>query len=361
MAEGMVRFLTRQPLSRNAFLSMFSAILGATGCGDVPVVARGKFVEIATDREEPICAGTLTRIDAYLEAVATFLGEELPERRFLRIEWRDIGYGDAETTDHTLRDDLIVTGSPFDQHELVHAVHLQVWPRSHRLLEEGLATMIGTRGWLMADPWPEGKSIDSALGPWMEDYPAALFIVSQIIKDHGVDGLRALWHELSPDSDAATFRAAYQRQFGRSIDVLIEPLMLGPVPNQRFSCFYEICLEDAVQLETTGEWSAQGPSSCTEDGRAVGPLPRAGHLSVWTHQVVEIGTELPAITTSGGEGVVVRYCELGCNTVAHDASIGPDTTIDSELSQGRYLVEVGHELSALPTATPATVRFSPSD
>jgi hypothetical protein len=354
----MVRTLIRSSGADEAILLMLAMTLGVAGCGDVPVVARGKFVELATDREEPVCAGTIPRIDAYLEAVATLLGEELPNRRFLRIEWRDIGYGDSETMDHVLQDDVIVTGNPFDQHELVHAVHVQVWPRSHRLLEEGLATMIGTRGWLMADPWPEGRSIDSALGQWEGDYPAALFIVSQIIKDHGVEGLRTLWHELSPDSDAAAVRAAYQREFERSIDVLVEPVMVGPLPNRRFSCFYEICLEDAERLDAIGEWSAQGPGSCAEDGRAVGPLPREGRLSAWTHQVVEIGAEPPVIATSGGEGIIVRYCELGCNTVAHDAKVAPDTTVDFALTPGRYLVEIGHELSALPTSTPATVRFS---
>ncbi len=306
----------------------------------------------------PLCAGTVQKIDAYLDGVAALLGEELPNRRFLRIEWRDIGDGDGMTTDRVVRDDVLVTNDPFDPHELVHAAHLQVWPRSHRLLMEGLATMVGTRTLLRAGPWPDGKTIDSVLGDWNGDYAAALFIVSQIVKEHGVDGLRRLWHELSLDSEAAEFRAAYQSVFARSVDELLEPEMLGPVPNTRFACFSEICLEAAEQTRSDGTWSAEGPESCA-GARAVGPRSLGGGRSVWTHQVVTVNAESPVITATGGSGAVVRACGLGCNTVVHDAQIAPGVSVDLALPSQDYLVEIGHRLEDLPTDSPAHVDFEP--
>lgn len=237
-----------------------------TGCGEAPVIAKGRYFELASERDDPLCAGTADQIDAYLDSVADLLGERLPDRRFLRIEWSDVGDADGTTTDRLLQDDVIVTNDPIDPHELVHAAHLQVWPKSHRLLMEGLATMIGNRNWPQPEPWPADEPIDSVLGEWNEDYAAALFLVSQIIEAHGFDGLRQLWHAVPMGASAGEFRDAHRSLFGTSIDHLVEPKMVGPVPQTRFSCFYEICLEPVESPDEAGEWKGKAQQTA--------PMPR---------------------------------------------------------------------------------------
>jgi hypothetical protein len=38
-------------------------------CGEeLPVVARGRYVELATDRDDPVCAGTVAHLDRFIEA-----------------------------------------------------------------------------------------------------------------------------------------------------------------------------------------------------------------------------------------------------------------------------------------------------
>ena len=218
--------------------------------------------------------------------------------------------------------------------------------------------MLGTRvGSIGADPWPDGVSIDSVLGPWSgEHYREALFIVSQIVSDHGFEGLATLWHALSPESGAAELRAEYERHFGRPLDSLVEPVLVGSIPNARFSCFYEICLPDSRPIDEAAGWTARGPESCDDEG-TIGPRPWDGALAAWTHHTVEVGASTPSVVTSGGEGAVLRYCGLGCSAVPHEQTIPPGTSGPSMLPPGRYLVEVGHRASELPTSEAATLRF----
>jgi len=325
------------------------------GCSGAPVVAEGRYVEIATHRSEPICAGTVARIDDHLDAIADTLGEELPDRRFIRIEWRELEPAEKpHTRDYSRGDDVIITDDLFDEHELVHAVHPRVWPKTHVVLQEGLATMLGSSELLSLAPWPDGAPIDALFDDWTEDYVGAQFFVSQIVVDHGFDGLRRLWRGVLPEMDATEIRAVYEREFGRPLDVLFEPVQVGPVPERRFSCFYEVCSSEVVEPDGA-QWSASGPSSCGSDPNAVGPRPRGGRLSAWTFQTLEIEAESQQVETVGGEGAIFRWCGLGCTDVVHDAWLDPDETMSTSFVPGSYSVEIGHPLDGLPADPPARV------
>lgn len=330
------------------------------GCSESSVIATGRDFELASDRDEPLCAGTVDTIDAYLDAVADLLGETLPNTRFLRIEWRDVGDADGMTTDRLLRDDVIVTSDPIDPHELVHAAHLQVWPKSHRLLMEGLATMVGTRGWLQSESWPDGKPIDSVLGQWNGDYAAALYIVSQVVEEHDFEGLRSLWYAVPMGASASEFRDAYRSIFDQPIDHLVEPKMIGPVPATRLSCFYEIFLEPPQPLDASGQWQGRGPTEC-DDPATIGPRAAAGEVTAWTHQVVELPANAPFVTLVGGTGAVVRTCGFGCNAVVHDARIEPGAAVDLALPAGTYLVEIGESIDRLRHEDEAVLTLGSAD
>lgn len=333
------------------------AFVGVTACGGRSI-AEGRYVQICSERDEPLCAGTVQAIDAYFESVAGVIGEELPNERFVRIELSDdVGTGESTTVDRLVRRDRIVTNDPFHRHELVHAVLLNVWPRSHRALEEGLASMLGTRG-VELEPWPKNEPLDPLL-EWNEDYNAAAYIVSQIVDEEGFDGLRRLWHRLNEDSGAAEFRGAFAQEFGRPVDDLIAEVDVGGVPTRRFPLLYDVCPGEVDAL-LTGAWEATGPESCADDPRSIGARPRrfGGGFSVWTHHWVEVGAE-GTLTVEGDEGVVFRRCGLGNDWRLHDVELPPGTH-DFLLGAGKYLVEVEHRLEQLGDEPTARVAFLPA-
>jgi hypothetical protein len=59
--------------------------LGACAPADeLPVVATGRYIEIASGVDLPICGGTVEFMDGILEEAFAFLGEAPPDRVFIR-------------------------------------------------------------------------------------------------------------------------------------------------------------------------------------------------------------------------------------------------------------------------------------
>ncbi len=351
------------PVGPRARACAIALVLALSGCSDeeLPVVARGRYVELATDRDDPICGGTVAFMDQYVEGVAALLGETLPDRVFVRYEWLDIEHGvtSKEGDQYVVRDDLLLR-----EHALVHAVHRQVWPASRPFMHEGLAVLLDGAG-LLQTSWPEGVSLDPLLEADRAedlDYFQAWFFVSQVVRDHGFEGLRELWHAVAPDATASEVRDAYQRIFDRPITALFEPDIMFPgedfeVEIPRTTCYFTVCVGEQAVLQDD-RWSGKAPSDCEDEPLAVGPNPSNSFAPVWRPYVVELTDGDHRFTTSASVGAFIRPCELRCSADDDSAytGIGGSSSIDFGLV-GPSRIEVGRRLEDLPAEPPGELEI----
>ena len=339
-------------------MALLSSVAVPLACKP-PVVHEGRYVELATDRTEPICGGTVAYMDDYVSAVASLLGETLPERNFIRYEWSDEEWSDEYNglTTRRRNHSLIESHELVSEHELVHAVHFQVWPGTRRFLHEGLATLLGSAGYLRS-PWPEGKPLDPLLEAEEKedvDYHDALFVVSQIVRDHGFDGLRELWHRVPRDASARQIRDTYEAIFDRPIEALFEPV--DGVP--RHSCHFTVCVGEPADWNGD-EVALPGPSDCEDDPRAVGPMSSRYLGTVWRPHVVDLEDAPLHWESVGGVGAYLRWCRLRCDPGDPHAEggVAPDGSSTMNLGPGPMRVEVSQDLEELPLDEPGVVRIS---
>jgi hypothetical protein len=334
-------------------------------CGDeLPVVARGRYVELATDRDDPVCAGTVTHIDRFIEGVFEVLGETPPDRVIVRYEWLANPNSPASADD---RGDRVAVRSTLlvDEHELVHAGHLLAWPRSARFMEEGLAVLLHPQRRQQSLLNGLTRSgLDEILGDHVLDgsrYAAAWFIVSQIVRDHGMDGLRALWFRIPARASTQQVRAAYFELFDRPIDTLIEPWIDdgpgGPTPVDRVSCGYTLCTGESGAWAGP-RWTGAAPAGCEDDSHAVGPDDRAYDVAagaVWREYMVDLEYGIDPPRVSDGIVAMVVPCGLVCpQWYPVDYRPGSMSGVGGV---GPFRVEVRTELELLPTDTPGSVEF----
>lgn len=360
------RFVTSLAAARLAFVSVVtSGVIACAPGDDLPIVARGRYVEIATERDEPICGGTVDYLDRVVEAGFAVLGETPPDRVFIRYEWLAleaepvIGGGRAVIVDDgiLIRSDVYLV----EEHELVHAIHLQAWPTSNEFLQEGLAVLMDAkRNYGEKFPWPQTVDLDAVIGatelPY-DQYHLAWFIVSQVVLDHGFDGLRSFWHAVPSGASAAEVREAYSSLFGRPIDRLLEPYFVdygpaGLVETDRSPCNFALC-PAAETPWADGRWSAAGPADCAEDSRAIGPDMRSHlyeHGEVWRDYTIRVEPGDFDTVISASAGIVRISCSLDCTHVGLDVSVvGGTFTNDRWTPGGPWRVEVRDELADLPT------------
>jgi hypothetical protein len=357
----------RSTARRICSMSLVLGILGVASCQDLPVVARGRHVEIATERDDVICGGTVARMDDFLASAFAEIGEPVPSNVFVRYEWLEaildengrVVYQSGRAT--ATRKRVTITADQLNsEHELAHAVHFRAWPRSRSVLHEGFAVLLDSDTSRLQDRWPAGEPLDPLLEDGSLDtaeYFKAWFLVSQVVRDHGFEGLRDFWHRVAPDASAAEVRAAYQALFGRPIDALIEPYEAwegGPLVD-RWSCYFALCGEPTPWNGDT--WQAEGPFACEDDPDALGPTRASGTGPVERYHVVELEPSTSyRFTAAGGLGAFVRPCGLQCLPLGSDANAywAEMPRVHPSALGGRHRVEILADLADLPTATPAT-------
>lgn len=358
-------------------------LVACSADGGMHVAARGRYVEIATERDEPVCGGTAAHMDAIIEAAFAVMGASPPDRRFVRFEWLElneddplIGGGRTTFTESgvLIRSDAYLV----EEHELVHAVQHEAWPLSNDFLHEGQAVLLDAkRLWRQPFMWPETADLDQVLGASNlphDDYPLAWFVVSQIVLDHGFEGLRDLWHSVPRGSSAAEVRDAYEALFGRSMDALVENYVvddpenpLGPQEVERRPCALALCPAIASRAWDDGVWSATAPLGCEDDPQAVGPDRREYIHSdgdVWRNEVLVPEPGRYSVTSSPRTGYGLTGCALDCSDGGQGAMTdGPFDTHTPPLylwsGVGPVRVEVRAAIGDLPTDTPGTLRFVP--
>ena len=337
------------------------------------MVARGRYVELATNRTDVICGGTIGYTDRFLALSFSEIGEILPERVFVRYEWAEAAVDEegfhvsSGALARDYGDFILVSASRLlHEHELAHAVHSQPWPKGHSVLQEGFAVLFDSDSARPQSTWPSEASLDSLLdggASSSDDYAKAWFLVSQIDRDHGMGGLRELWYAVPPDASAEHVRAAYQELFGRSIDALIEPFEeFEGFPEERLSCHFTVC--DEPQPWDGDVWRAEGPFDCADDPVALGPMGNSGTGPVERHSVVELEPATPyRFIASGGAGAYLRPCGLQCQPRGTPADIFfPDMPVTRpDYPDGRYRVEIVVDFEDLPTDTPSSFEIERLD
>jgi len=345
-------------------------ICGCAPPEELPVVATGRWVELATDRDEPICGGTLALLDGLVGAAFAYLGETPPERVFVRYEWLDeriessslVGHGQ---TTHTTEMVIIRSDQLVHEHEIGHVVPALSWPTAPRFLREGLAVLLDGRRYFDQDLWPSSKTIDEVIdGDFAggRNYWESWFLVSQIVRDHGVDGLKSLWFEVEADADAAEVRKAYESLFGRPMEALLEPLPAdeSSVGGPRVPCRFALCPQEAQPLEG-GSVVAPGPAGCEGDPHAIGPHSRSEALDgppVWRETVVVPMVRWADAEPSGNLFAAPSPCFLECYRYGQGRAVfGPDSEQWNLALRpaGPWRIEVRRDLESLPTDDPGGI------
>jgi hypothetical protein len=231
-------------------------------------------------------------------------------------------------------------------------------------MHEGLAVMLDPRG-RYHPVWNLSQSaLDEVLGDQILEggrYAAAWFLVSQIVHDHGMEGLRDLWHRVPAKASTQQVRDAYFELFGRSIDALIEPLIMegpsGPEPVRRVPCSYTVCAGEGHPWQED-RWIAEAPSGCEDDPNAVGADEKGYHYEVgpvWRDYLLEKTTLLEPPQLSEDVTAVVMPCGFHCPPEG-PVYIGPDQP-DAQVRGHLLRVEVRTTLESLPTDTPGTLEL----
>jgi len=323
----------------------------------------GTWVALYNESGEELCPATASYIDSYLEQVFLLFGEVPPRGVFVRYYWVDHSYtGFARASGGGTR---IEAGSPAYEHELVHAFQQNAWPQSPAFLREGLAELAGN-SIILQDAGsyrPTGEQLDEALSgpPESVDYAVAWLVVSQLILEHGVSGLRDFWFELGPSSSMAEVRQTYTRLFGGSLDELVQPfpVTIGgeQVPFDRGVCRVEFCTGEPLAWESE-RIRGMGVSGC-DDVDAVSPSLSQGPQFPWKDYVVE-GVEPVVAEAAPGVYVEVEQCGvLLCDhyTVRDEGLAQPPP--ETWEQQGRYRVRVATDSDELAPGTEPTFELIP--
>lgn len=352
---------------------LLAAMLACTPDAELPVVAVGHYVEIATNRDEDVCGGTAAYMDRVIEAAFTIMDGAPPEGLFVRFEWLEFDEQDPVLGGGVTRrsnDGVLIQSDYYlvEEHELVHAVQLQTGKISADFLFEGLAILLEAKRPYAQFPWESSSpvTLDEVVGAENlpnELYPYAWFIVSQIVRDHGFDGLRQLWDAVPYGATAGQVRAAYEAQFGQSIDVLLDPA--EEWPSKRLPCYFALCPTTEPIPWDDSRLSVAGPRGCADDPDAIGP-DRRDYLDeygeVWRQYDMTLDPGTYDISFSPNIGANIISCEVDCEEVGvyRPGFLAGELSLSS--SQ-RQRVEVRAEIGDLPTQSPGmyTVELMPPD
>jgi hypothetical protein len=285
------------------------------GCTDLPPLrAQGRIVRLFADEDRPICGGTVEAMDRHIEQIFEVVGEVVPDDAsvdYVFTQDAPCRSLDTEACVHPKRSGPIVYSPQIPHHhELAHAAHLLMWPRNRAFLEEGFAHLFSEESelpafWIYEDPEIDLEiDLDRVFAEarrltWAQHHGTWIF-TGQLVRTHGVAGLRDLWRAvpgapsvaeidaaLHPSwggdplrSSAADVTTAYREVFGTEAADLLTPQSEG---ERLTGCVWILC-DEPLPWEGD-EWRLESPlPDCENDPAAVGPL------SVHHNQIARFGT-----------------------------------------------------------------------
>jgi hypothetical protein len=335
-----------------------------------PISWRGSYIEFGTDLNSAVCPQTLPLMDDYMGGVEVRSGTTYPIRYFhLRDELTDYGFGCPEGSYGCVDRDaesLVVGSKQLSlKHEIIHASSLS---GQHHVMEEGLATFLGTDlyWWGTAEPADIRAAFESVEGHEgilpAEFYPVAGHFVSFLADEHGLPALVSLVEASESGMTLDELAELSMQHLGRDLRSEIDAYeATGP------GC------EVAQYSPTWFECELTPPSipifACTASDQAVNvdiDLSCANGASgvqdgmIWRDVLIDAPSAIPTlIRLSEGHPVdfIVRGCGQGCSTpFARLASeTAEEHTINQpfELREGLNLVRI-----IKPVETEGQVRFS---
>jgi hypothetical protein len=307
-------------------LLLLSLVTCATGCQSdddgLPSVQRqGRFLSYAADDDIVVCDGTVPLTEAWMEAVALFLGMDpdqiLPTTYYFVDSSLVEEMCPSDAGGCTNREDGhidIFSTRPILDHELVHAIQFSAWPRSQTLLEEGLASAFDQDTPPLYYSFTPDE-IDSAIEAEsaLEErsvYSVGHYLVYWMLTRYGPEAFEQFWYATSRPTTAADFRATFQDSFGESLDEMLADIDLygGPI------CAIPICAGEPRAWEQ-GTWTSESPRSCA-DGAVVGFTGESDSRLARNDlvEITEAGTyDISASeSTLAGQGAMVTSCQTSC-------------------------------------------------
>jgi hypothetical protein len=310
-----------------------------------PVQDQGRFLSYAADDDIVVCEGTVPLTEAWMEAVAGYLGmnpdEILPTTYYLidpPLVEEICSSSHGACIDRTDGHFDIFTRHAVHEHELVHAIHFSAWPRRQPLLQEGLASAFvqdtPPQQYYTFTPDEIDAAIEAESAADHNVYNIGHYLVYFMLNRYGPEAFEQFWHATSRPTTAADFRAAFQDTFGESLDE-----MLAGIGHSEPFCAIPICVGEPLAWQQ-GTWTTESPRSCT-DGTVVGYTGES-RSDLVRNELVEI-TEAGSYdisvseSTETNQGAMIMSCQNGCDQWVMFA--GESYPID--LAPGLYRVTTG--------------------
>ena len=259
-----------------------------------PAQIQGDFFAYAADAEYEVCPGTVVFIEGWMEAVAVKLGMDptkiLPTTYYLVEEsvlselCSEHPSGGFTSCARRQGDRIeIFSNELLLRHELVHALHLSVWPRRQPILHEGLAIAFDDTD-LLEIYQPPYAALDGAIEAKtaLDDeavYGFGAFLIYWIVRRHGPESLSRFWNATSRPTSAADFRVAFEQELGESLDA-----MLADVGTR--GCIVPTCAADEARPWIDDRWTTTSPQGCEDD--SVLGIVGGGRHTVARQELVEI-------------------------------------------------------------------------
>jgi len=292
-----------------------------------PEIASSKYITYHTDADPSVICmdDLLAREDRFIERTAMLL-EESPPTDTIHFVW-DLEQsgkepwacsGNANCYRDLAEEDLavIVSQSPTNHHELVHAVDAQVLGTTvHQTLEEGLAEYLGSLQTSAFEPgyFPEAFKSMLAKSSVPGDYALAMHFVGSIFSLHGVEKFKNLRSKVPSNAGLNEFATVFETVYGQSLDEALEQMSAAQVSglDQFPGC------DEAPELSWTGEQLLETAidSSCSDPwffgaGMIEG---RIGFFGYYAVEVTQTGQYELTVTAAPGAPAPLRGILMACS------------------------------------------------
>ncbi|HRI06370.1 MAG TPA: hypothetical protein PKW35_01070 [Nannocystaceae bacterium] len=320
-----------------------AAVLALLACSpDLPATRwMGKFLHFATDLDATICEGTFPVQDRFIELLAGEFAAEIESPiPLVFLSPGDVDDAcDLADSYGCYTDGRAYTMTPFQLHELTHAVADAADWNGPTSFAEGLAGVYSTDAWASVTRVPVEEGLRSFDFSHDHYYTMALF-VRFLIERHGLAPLGAFMAATDKRDDFDSFAPVFAQHFGEPLDAAV--LAFDDYPTCS-AWENRIALVECAQPELPWDglsWTAEVELSCTSDD-VIGPLDDndAPLMATTRTLVVEADIDALAVVDFQGGGLAgARITRCGSCWDALDLQIPAGTATNISLPAGRYYV-----------------------
>lgn len=310
----------------------------------------GRYVAFATDDPMRPCAGTLPRMDRFVERTYELFDRTPLQERIavyhMPTAWES-GFpcsapehggfmaGCADPRQHAV---FVETFSALD-HELVHVIMVDIAGNQLPLFEEGTAEALGGRNLFIA---PGNDRVEDMVcsSAGEVDYTAAGYFVRSLIDRHGPRTFLDFYEDGRSGMSRRRTSAKSERHFGETIEQAAEQYRA-----REHQCFFElgVCDDEPIVPWQGDEWHYHRVPSCDdEDVWGFEPTEKADEGWVYGSASITVGLEIAddghyEITPL--VGAVLRRCGPTCED-REELEIRSYTWQRAYLRAGRYTLEL---------------------